>query len=178
MQAPKYTPTTDFSEDEANNTGGRSTVRTDRVDAELQNISTSTNALVDNLALIQRDDGKLTDGIVEPYNLSAATKAFALATKWNARGLWATAQDYAVNDMIDVNGAAYICAAAHTSSNFATDYAAGSWQVFTAAATAAAISFLATSNILSSDVQSAVVEVDTNARASSSPLLSALYGGI
>lgn len=177
MQASKYIPTTDFSDDEANNTGGRSTVRTDRVDAEYQNISQSINALVDNLALIQRDDGKLADAAVEPYNLSSATKAYVMATKWNARGLWATGVTYAVNDMVDVGGAAYVCAVAHMSTNFAADYAAGRWQVFATAAAAAAIGFAQTSEIQANNVQSAIVESDAKSRAGYLPTLSALFGG-
>lgn len=178
MQAPKYTPTTNFADDEANNTGGRSTVRTDRVDAEYENISTSVNALVDNLAIIQRDDGRLVDGLVEPYNLSATTKAFTLATKWNARGLWASGLMYAVNDMVEENGAAYICTVPHTSSVFAADRTAGYWQIFTSAAAAAAVSFAPTPTISSVDVQSAIAEVDTKLRAASNPLLSSFYGGM
>lgn len=178
MQAPNYTPQTDFSDDEANNTGGRSTVRTDRLDAELDNISLTANALVGNLALIQRDDGKLQDGLVEPYNLSSATKAFTMATKWNARGLWATATVYAYNDMVDFGGKAYICAIAHTSGVFATDYAAGKWQLFSAAANAASVDFTQTTTISATDVQSAIVEVDTENRALSNPTISAFYGGL
>lgn len=177
MQAPDYTPQTDFSDDEANNTGGRSTVRTDRVDAELDNISLSINAINGNLELIQRDDGQLTDGIVEPYNLSSATKAYVLATKWNARGLWATMQVYAVNDLVDFNGAAYVCAIAHTSAVFATDYAAGRWQIFTSASSAGAINFTPTTNISATNVQSALEEVDVENRSMSNPTLAALYGG-
>ena len=70
MQAPPYTRSADFAQDERNNVGGRSTVRTDQVDAELDNVSASINALCTNLALIQRDDGKLRDAIVELYALS------------------------------------------------------------------------------------------------------------
>ncbi len=163
MQAPNYTPQTDFSDDELNNAGGRSTVRTDRLDAELSDVSKSINAINSNLQLIQRDDGQLRDGIVQPYNLSAATQAFVLATKWNARGLWGTAQTYAVNDLVDYLGAAYVCAVAHTSTSFPS---------------AAVVSFSPTGQITSTNVQAAIAEVSTQAGAASNPLVASLFGGL
>ncbi|APW37170.1 hypothetical protein RD110_08125 [Rhodoferax koreense] len=177
MQPTPYTPSTNFAQDERANVGGRSTVRTDRVDAEFDAIEVSISDIERNLALIQRDDGKLLDALVEPYNLSATTKAFVQATKWNARGLWATLTAYAVNDMVDVSGASYICAVAHVSGNFAADYAAGKWQVFVTANNAAAQAFAPTATISSTNTQAAVVEVDAAARAASLPALSAFYGG-
>jgi hypothetical protein len=101
-QPTAYVKATNFAQDESGNVGGRSTVRTDRVDAELANIETTLGETLDNLALIQRDDGQLTDALVEYWNLSSACKAAVLATKWTARGLWATATAYVVNDMVDV----------------------------------------------------------------------------
>lgn len=40
---------------------------------------------------------------------------------------WATSTAYAVNDIVQVTGAIYVCAVAHTSGTFATDNAAGNW---------------------------------------------------
>lgn len=178
MQPTPYTPANNFADDERNNAGGRSTVRTDRLDDELGAIETTTDGLCTNLALIQRDDGKLLDGLVEPYNLSASTKAYVLATKWTARGLWSTATSYVVNDMVDVAGASYICASDHTSGVFATDYAAGLWQIFVTANNASAQAFTPTSTISASNTQAAVEEVDSKMRAASMPPLSAFYGGL
>jgi hypothetical protein len=177
MQAPVYTPTTGFADDERNNAGGRSTIHTDRLDAELAAASTSINALGINLAKIQRDDGKLQDQIIENYNFSAAAKAYFMATKWTARGLWTTATAYAVNDMVDVAGAAYVVAIAHTSGVFATDYAAGRLQIFVTSITAAGLIFAPTSTITATNTQAAIAEVDTKHRAMALPLLNALYGG-
>lgn len=177
MQAPSYTPTESFSDSERNNAGGRSTVRTALLDAELSAVSLSITALISNLALVQRSDGKLKDAIVEPYHFSAASRAYVLGTKWNSRGLWASTLVYAVNDMVDQGGAAYICAVAHTSGSFATDYTAGKWQIFTSSATGTAVSFTPNSTISSTNVQAAIEEVDSKARAVGLPLLSALYGG-
>jgi hypothetical protein len=63
--APNYSPTTDFSQDEDNAISGRSTVRTNRIDAEFSNISVTINAINNNLQGIQRSDNKLKDGVVE-----------------------------------------------------------------------------------------------------------------
>lgn len=177
MQPSIYTPSESFNDSERNNAGGRSTVRTAMLDAELTAIAQSINGLIANIKLLQRDDGKILDGIIEPYHLSTASKAYLLGTKWNARGLWATASVYALNDIIDQGGAAFICAISHTAGTFATDYAAGRWQLFTSSGTASAVTFTPTSTITSANAQAAIAEVDTNARAASSPLQSALFGG-
>jgi hypothetical protein len=116
--------------------------------------------------------------LVEYYNLSSACKAAVLATKWTSRGLWATATAYVVNDLVDVAGSAYICAIAHTSGTFATDYAAGKWQIFVAASTAGGVSFTPTTTVTSTTAQAAIEEVDTKLRAASLPVLSALYGAM
>lgn len=175
-QPPAYSPATDFSQDESSNIGGRSTVRTDRLDAELDALALTIAAIRVNLSLLQRDDGKIRDAYVEYYNLSASCKAAVLATKWTARGLWITGTAYAVNDLVDVSGAAYVCATAHTSGTFATDYAAGKWQVFTASSTAGGSSFTPTSTLASTNVQDAIDEADTENRALSRPGLAAFYG--
>lgn len=177
MQAPPYTRSADFAQDERNNVGGRSTVRTDQVDAELDNVSLSIVALCANLALIQRDDGKLRDALVELFNLSPTART-ALQSKFNPRGLWAAAQSYSVSDLVDVGGVAYICAIAHTSVNFAADYAAGRWQVFITAATAGGLPFTPTATVLSTDVQGAISEVDSKLRAMATPLLAFNFGGL
>jgi hypothetical protein len=48
----------------------------------------------------------------------------------NWRGNWVTATAYALGDIVQTNGIAYICIVAHTSGVFATDLAAVRWQVF------------------------------------------------
>ena len=45
-----------------------------------------------------------------------------------ARGAWATTTAYALADLVTESGLFYVCAAAHTSSTFATDLAAGKWR--------------------------------------------------
>lgn len=176
-QPTPYTPTTDFSEDESANVGGRSTIRTDRLDAELANIEQTLDETLENLELIQRDDGELRDAIVELYHLTPSCRA-SLGTDINPRGLWATTTVYAVGDLVDATGVAYLCATAHTSGVFATDYAAGKWQVFGTNPSAASITFTPPATMSATDVQAAITEVNDAYRASSLPLLSALYGAI
>ncbi|RXF07659.1 hypothetical protein EG878_17560, partial [Enterococcus faecalis] len=57
MQPTAYTPETDFSEQEATGASGRSTVNTAALDAELAAIEQTLDETLDNLALLQRDDG-------------------------------------------------------------------------------------------------------------------------
>lgn len=178
MQAPVYHRSADFSQDERNNAGGRSTLRTDQVDAELDAIALTAAALCLNLSLIQRDDGKLRDAVVELFNLSPAARA-ALQVKWVPRGLWAAAAIYLVGDMVDVAGTAFVCAVAHVSGAvFATDYAAGRWQIFIPFTVASGLSFAPTATISATNVQAAIVEVDSELRAMTTPPLHHFYGGL
>lgn len=68
-QAPRYQPTTNFSETEG--TAGRSLVPLPKIDVELANIATSINATRDNLELIQNDDGTLRDDVVRAESLTS-----------------------------------------------------------------------------------------------------------
>lgn len=178
MQAPDYTPTTNFAEDARNNAGGREPVRCDRLDAELDAIKESNNTINANLQLLQRDDGTLRDQIVEPYALSPSARAYIQGSRFNPRGQWASGIAYAVGDLVDYLGDSYVCAIAHTATAFAADYAAGRWQVFATGGNAANTEFQPTSGISSTNVQDAVEEVQAKASAASNPLLSGLYGGL
>jgi hypothetical protein len=112
-QPNPYTPTTDFSQQEAINASGRSTVNTAALDTEFANIQTTVNATIDNLALIQRDDGRLGDLTV---GVSTLTKeVLNLMGGFNLRGLWAPDTDYAVNDICSSGEYTYCCTVAHTS---------------------------------------------------------------
>lgn len=96
-------------------------------DAEFDAIETTLDGVLTNLALIQRDDGQLRNAIVEPDALSNAT--LNLIGDWNPVGPWLPDQEYAVRDMVTINGTvSYVCATAHTSTAFATELALGYWQ--------------------------------------------------
>lgn len=113
MQPTPYTQTTDFSQQEALNASGRSTVNTAALDAEFQAIAQTLDGTLDNLALIQRDDGKLEDQVVELHTLSR--HVLNLIGGFTVRGAWAAATAYAVNDVVDNASSLYLCIVAHTS---------------------------------------------------------------
>lgn len=112
-QPTPYTPTTDFSQQEANNAAGRSTVNTAALDAEFAAIETTLDQTCANLQLIQRDDGRLGDVTVEVRCLSPDT--LNLMGGFKLTGLWTASTDYAVNDICSNAEYTYVCNAAHTS---------------------------------------------------------------
>lgn len=170
-QAPQYVRATDFSQDEVDNLGGRSTVRTAQLDAELDSLGTTANALRTNQSLNQRDDGEIRDGRVKLFTLSADVLALMTTgnvTTANIRGAWLTATAYVKLDIVTINSNTYICSVAHTSGTFATDLAAIRWLLFAQGATAAAsIAFTPTGTIAATNVQAAIEETDTENRAAS-----------
>lgn len=112
--AQNYSPTADFSQDETVNASGRSTVNTTKLDTEFANISTSFNTLNGNLQKLQRDDGKLADYLVEPYNLSDRLRSI-VSGGWNPRGNWAANTQYSPRDFVLASGLQFVCIAAHKS---------------------------------------------------------------
>lgn len=118
--APNYNPTKDFSQDEAVNATGRSTVNTAALDAELANVELSVNTLNGNLQKIQRDDDELRDYLIKPRMLSDATRAL-ISGGWNPRGVWQPGVSYAVRDFVEHNAMCYVCALAHASNTFPTE---------------------------------------------------------
>lgn len=162
-QPPGYTQSIDFSQEEANGVAGRSTVRTPALDAELSAIEATLDAILFNLALIQRDDTNLADRVVKLYSLADDVRAAMAAAGSNPRGPWVTATAYAVKDMVSQGTGTYICITAHTSGVFATDLAAGKWLVIfdSAAYSAVNMTFTPTGTIASVNVQAALAEVAT-----------------
>ena len=112
--APNYSPTVGFATEETNNVAGRATVRTTAIDNEFANVSSSINALNTNLKVLQRDDGKPKDLLIEPYALSEQTRALVV-TGGNPRGDWVVTTDYAIGDVVQHSSIAYLCHTAHSS---------------------------------------------------------------
>ncbi len=133
-QPTPYEPTTDFSQEEANNVAGRSTVRTSALDAELSAVALTLAQILANLALLQRDDTKVANEIIHPDSLDANTKAL-MAGKWNPRGPWAAGTDYRAGDLVTMERDSWVCTVDHTatsaystaSANFGADEGAGRW---------------------------------------------------
>lgn len=171
-QPPAYNQTTDFSQDEASAVAGRSTVRTERLDAEFVNLKTTLDAVLANLVLIQRDDGELADQVVELHALSSSVRALVAAAGTNPRGAWVTATAYAVKDVVTNSTGTYLCATAHTSGVFATDLAANKWIVIfdTAAFVATGVAFTPVGTIAAGNVQAAIAEVASEAAQKASNL--------
>lgn len=166
-QAPTYTPSTDFSNEERDNVGGRSTVRTAAVDAELANISASINALRSNQSLNQRDDGNIRDGRVKLFTLGSDVLALLASYGSFPRGAWGTATLYSLKDLVTQSGNTYMCVVPHVSGTFATDLAAGKWLLFSLSSSPGAtqVVFAPTLNISATNVQAAIEELDSDLRA-------------
>jgi len=178
-QAPQYNRETGFAEEERLNAGGRSTVNNASLDAEFDAVSQSINALQENLELIQRDDGKLRDAVVEPHTLSAATIAFLGGGDFNPRGDWVTGTSYARLDMVNYSGINYVALSAHTAGAFfAADLAAAKWQAFTGNQVASATSFTPASGLTSVNAQAAIEEVQNNQLTNTRATLAFNFGAL
>lgn len=117
-QPTPYDPSTDFSVEFPGDQGNA-------LDREFDDIQLSIDETLANLALLQRDDGSLVNGLVTPFSLSAET--VAALSDWTIRGAWLTATNYAQFDFVTQSGISYLCLVAHTSGTFSTDLAAGKW---------------------------------------------------
>lgn len=112
-QPTPYTPNADFSQQEANNASGRSTVNTAALDAEFAAIETTLDQTLENIQLIQRDDGKLGDVLVEVRCL--APDVLNIMGGFNITGLWTPATSYEVNDICSNGDYTYVCKTSHVS---------------------------------------------------------------
>lgn len=177
-QPTKFVITIDFSDDEVNGVSGRSTVRTAGLDGLMASLKTTTDQIIDNLAIIQRDDGQLLDQVVTIASLSDAVLALLSSTAWTVRGGWVTGTGYAVGDLVLQSNIVYVCMVAHTAGVFATDLAAGKWGQVTANNTAATTSFSPTATLAAITVQAAIAELDQEVRPPQSILIRELFNGL
>lgn len=179
-QAPAYNPTTDFSDEERDNVGGRSAVRTAAVDAELAAISTSINALRSNQSLNQRDDGNIRDGRVKLFTLAPEVLALLISYGAVPRGAWQTATLYGLKDLVSQGGNTYMAVVPHLSGVFATDLAAGRWLLISlsAAPSALQVVFTPTATLSATTVQGAIDESDTENRALSAAIVANLANAV
>ena len=77
-----------------------------QVDAELNAIEATTDAIRANLAIIQRDDTLLGNNTVHPDAFTVASQALiAGSAGWQPRGAWLTGTAYAVKDFFGLKGA-------------------------------------------------------------------------
>lgn len=129
----------------------------DEIDGEFDAIKITLDAFLVNLALIQRDDGRLKNQTVTIESLSPAVRALFITSE--VRGEWQTSTEYEAGDAVGVNGVLYFCLEAHTSGVFATDLAAGKWG--SGATGAGDVEFSPNGNISATDVQAAIEELDS-----------------
>jgi hypothetical protein len=167
-QPTPYEVTTDFSQEEANQVSGRSTVRTAKIDAEFDNLALTLGQILANLQLIQRDDGELADRSVRLAQLSNEVLALLVSYGATPRGVWVTNTGYAVKDIVTVGLNSYMGVSAHTSgADFATDLAADKWLILSnASPSASGQSFSPSGALSATNVQDAIDEVNNELRPS------------
>lgn len=145
MTASTYTRVGDFTDDEAANAGGRSTVDTATLDGELDAVQTVLDDHAADLDVLLRDDGQVQDDLLQGHEFSAAALAYlatilgtsSLSVVW--RGTWAVTTDYAAGNLVEYNDSTFICLIAHNSDDYAdfvTALAADAWDLFAASAAA------------------------------------------
>jgi hypothetical protein len=136
------------------------------LDATFDDLKVTSDSIINDLALIQRDDGVLGNQTVHPDALTTATRALLAAGTGIPRGEWASSTNYALKDVISRGASlSYMAAAAHTSgANFSVDLANGLWillQNSLAAADAATVTFTPAAGISAVTVQGALLELDS-----------------
>lgn len=109
-----------------------------QVDGELNALKATTDATIDRLAQVQRADGALANISVTVDSLASDVLALIGGTVTLVRrGAWLTATAYALNDVVTIANASYLCILAHTSGTFATDLAAMKWALLSSPGIAA-----------------------------------------
>ena len=98
------------------------------LDVEFNDVKTTTDQVLANLALIQRDDGALKNASVTFDSLSPTLQTNGLAPAAS----WLTATNYLVGTTVYQNFNLYRCLVAHISGVFATDLAAAKWLLLVA----------------------------------------------
>jgi hypothetical protein len=97
----------------------------DDLDAELNAVKQTLDEILNNLALIQRDDGALANESVGLDQLSSD-----IELGYRAPSIWAAATEYDAFDAVFYAQKFYNCLEAHTSSGaFSTDLADLKWEV-------------------------------------------------
>lgn len=131
------------------------------LDAEFNAIETALDETQARLAEIQRDDGALMNAIVTPDALSAAALTL-IGSSLTPRGAWVTATVYSVRDLVVESGLSYVAITEHVSGTFATDLAAGKWQLVLALPVAGQIAVTPAGALAATNVQAALAELDAD----------------
>ena len=102
------------------------------LDTEFTELKQNTDDLNTNIALLQRDDGKLLNEAVHKDAFDQDALALIGLSGYTVRGAWVTATAYAIGDIVTNNDATYLNSTAHTSATFSTDTA--NWTLLANAA--------------------------------------------
>lgn len=122
-QAAPYFKATNFTQYATNNP--QAPFPPAALDSELNAIAQFTQTVQSNIALLQRDDGALRDGLVTPSSLALATLVLIGGSgSFNPRGAWQTGQPYIKGDIVTQSNGVYFVVSSHTSGTFNTDVAA------------------------------------------------------
>jgi hypothetical protein len=122
-QPPAYSRSFSFTNYQAMNP--TAPVPGSQVDLELNNAKATLDAVLANLKLIQRDDGAVANASIGLDQLKAE-----VPVGFNAPVAWTTATTFTAGSSTVFQGSGfYRCLVTHTSGVFATDLAAGKWQL-------------------------------------------------
>jgi microcystin-dependent protein len=153
------------------------------LDVELNNVKTTTDSLRSAIMGVRRSDGSLQNAIVTADSLDESALALIGAGNWTPQGVWATAVNYAVGDVVRRTASSvtttYVCAVAHLSGTFSTDYTAEYWVDLTSARSSDLISYdNSTSGLTADDVKAALDEIDAKVDLVTLPGEFRPYGGL
>ena len=131
MSQPRaYTQTTNFNDYTVTNPSDPHPGSS--IDTELTELKQNTDDLNTNIALLQRDDGKLLNEAVHKDAFDQDALALIGLSGYTVRGAWVTATAYAIGDIVTNNDATYLNSTVHTSATFSTDTA--NWTLLANAA--------------------------------------------
>lgn len=158
-QPPAYSRAFSFTNYQAANPTG--TLPGSQVDLELNNAKATLDAVLTNLALVQRDDGGIKNATVGLDQLKAE-----VSVGFNAPVVWTTATAFTAGSSTVFNGSGfYRCLVTHTSGVFATDLAAAKWQLIVNLAAVPLVNAsqiaVTPSGVLTSDAQTSLQALDT-----------------
>ena len=88
-----------------------------KFDTEFTEIKQNLDDLNANIALIQRDDGKLSNESVHKDSFDQDALTLIGLKGYTLRGSWTATTEYAVGDLVTNNDATYVAKTAHTSSS-------------------------------------------------------------
>lgn len=138
------------------------------LDVELNNVKTTSDQILASLVHLQNDDGSVANGSIGLNQLSpAVVSGFASPT------VWATGIGYVSSpaSVVFQGSGFYVCLISHTSGVFATDLAAGNWQLIVNLASvplvAASQIAVTPSGSLTTNVQSSLQALDSGKAATS-----------